>query len=349
MSIVNQMLNDLQQSKHPSPVMDELMSLPDAEPKKQRVYSLLVILILLIIAGALTRWLNQEPSIISHQSMLTEIKMKSDNIDNENGQAKLIKKEPAQQKVVIQTYNFETSFNPATETSEATQLKMLQTSFSPITKKTTREIVFQPKNVAPSRQKTSAVKKTSRISSAEKELARLIKQWQLGNSIDQHHNLLALLDNYSDLPTIWLDSLTFLKSKNRAYYEKLLDRSITTFPEKNRFVLLAAQYYFSSAQYSKALRQLDNIQEKRKDQRIYQLTGLVLQKLGDHQQAIESYKKLLVISPARGEISMAIGISYDALKQPKQAISHFVIALKDIHLNPIQKQFVRQRLIAYQG
>ena len=348
MSIVNQMLNDLQQSKHPTPVMDELMSSPDAEPKKQRIYSLLVILILLIIAGALTRWLNQESSIISHKSTLTEIKIKPDNIDEENGQAKL-KNKPAQQKVVIQTYDFETSFNLETEAKQAIQLKTLPTSFTPITKKTTEEIVLQPKKVAPSRQKTAAVKKTSRISTAEKELARLIKQWQLGNSTDQHHNLLALLDSYSDLPTIWLDSLIFLKSKNMAYYEELLDLSIATFPEKNSFVLLAAQYYFSSAQYTKALLQLENIEEKRKDQRIYQLAGLVLQKLGEHQQAIESYKKLLVISPARGEISMAIGISYDALKQPKQAISHFIIALKDQRLNPIQKQFVKQRLIAYQG
>lgn len=341
MSIVNQMLNDLQQNKQSALVMEGLLASPADEPKIKKVIWLLFVIGSLLLITILTRSYFKQQAILSIPSTI-DLSEKIKEVEQSNVIAK-------EKKVVIKSFDFKTNLN-----LEITDKKLEETR--PFTQPTV--ISTESNNEKPTKPliKKDGVelsgktfKKISKISIAENELARIVKQWQFKSSETSYQNLLLMLNNYPDLPSIWLDSLSFLRTRNTNHYENLLEISIKTFPEKISFSLLSAQYDYSNGQYLKAYQQLNDINNKQKNQRVYQLSGLILQKLGKHQQAIKNYKTLLTIMPDRGEISMAIGISFDALKQPDQATVYFVRALKDRQLSPVQKQFIQQQLTTYQG
>ncbi len=361
MSVVNQMLNDLQQSKQHTTVMDGFVPLPENRSKTKLYWSFILIL-LLIVVFVLNKSLFENTPFFTKTS---DYSKKLNNNDNQpisefepNPKPKQ-EQRPEQQKTIIKTFDFKSPFEPKVIITKSSDRPIYQPSLTvnkehinkdQINKNQIEKTkILLSNKTKPTKKLNSHIKKLSRISIAEKQFASLIKHWHLNSAQASHQKLLSLLNNYPDLPGIWLDSLAFLKNNSEKYYENLLKLSIQRFPEKISFTLLSAQYYFSSKQYTIAYQQLSSIHKTKKDQRVYQLAGLILQKLGKHQQAIGNYKKLLLIMPDRGEINMAIGISYDALQLPKRAANHFIIALKDKRLNPLQKQFVKQRLIAYQG
>lgn len=362
MSLVNKMLNDLQQSNHPTPVMEGLLSPSDNQPERKTTKSL-ALFILLLLVGIIILFFNQNIFFIGLKGSQVNTKISVDKVKQETSQIEL-KEKSKQQKTIIQKADFKNQRAMAITNKDSIVVDTNQEIHGNINQTSPEKMVAQKPVADESRIETDSlknekqrsivttsnkVKEISRISLAEKDLSRLIKQWQLVRPNVALKQLSSLLNRYPDLPGIWSDSLTFLKSKNLNDYENLLDRSIKNFPETNVFSLISAQHYFSSGQYLKASQQLDLIKEVNWDGKSYRLAGLIMQKLGKHQLAIEHYKKLLIIVPNQGEINMAIGISYDALNQPKKAASYFILALNDKNLNPIQKRFVRQRLIAYQG
>jgi len=366
MSLINQMLNELQQSKQASVAINGLVPITDNESKTKKNW-LLMLLILLVSAGIVLHFLDQKHSYTDQPINPVDKKLTLGNMNNKTVIEKnvLIYK---QQKMNISSLDLQTTLKINIESkakrkkslNNDTNQSMIDSTHSfleknkliekPITQKTvTISDGLKPDKQSLPINTLNNVKQTSKISIAEKELTRLMKYWQLSSPRVGHEKLFSLLDNYPDLPEIWQNALIFIKSKNNHYYEKLLDRSIKTFPQLNNFSYLAAQHYYSTDQYLKAKQQLDFVEENRKDKKIYQLAGLIFQKLGKHQLAIDNYKKLLITTPNLGEINMAVGISFDALNQPKKAASYFSLALKDQQLNPIQKKFVKQQLNTYQG
>jgi len=361
MSLVNEMLNDLQQSNHPTPMMDGLISPSDSKPKTRTTK--LVVLFLLVSIGVFFLVYSRNNFFSNHNEAPVETNTNIDKIQSENSQLEA-KESPPPIKTVTRKKDFQiqravTTANKDSTAVEKTQKTSTNASQALPKKLNTRKLLvaetkaetnsLKEEKRKPGVASTDKVKKVSRISLAEKELSRLTKHWQLARPQDSFKQLLSLLHRYPDLPGIWSDSLTFLKSKNLGDYENLLALSVKNFPETNSFSFMSAQHYFSSGQYLKASHQLKLIEDANRDKKTYRLAGLIMQKLGKHQLAIENYRKLLVIVPDQGDINMAIGISYDALNQPKEAVNYFILALNDKNLNPIQKRFVKQRLTAYQG
>jgi len=189
----------------------------------------------------------------------------------------------------------------------------------------------------------------SRLSIAKKKLLVIFNQWHLQQSKRKLDQLLSTLNAYQDLPEIWNSALFFLKKIDLQTYQLLLTRSIQKFPNNIDFSVMSAKHHFKLGNIDQAFQYLNNIKEKKRDQRVYRLLGMILQKQNKHPQAITNYKKSLLLSPNSGEIHMAIAISFEALDQSNQAIDHFISAIKDNNLSKLQQQFIKQRLIAYQG
>ncbi len=340
MSLVNEMLKDLENSKQNLSAMEGLESPPIAK-SNMRYYLLTAIVSVALIIFVYNQDTPKNSSVLKDQSSVSNSEKSLPVILENTALSTEIQKpiltEPDSQKIETQALEKVTS-KPTLEKKRAENPPRLSE---------VKEKTF--KNNRNNKTATLAMKTASRTSTANRELSNLISQWKLNNQLENENSLQIILKQYGDLAGVWLKAVRFLKANEPSFYYPTLKLAIQQFPDKILFPKMLAQSYFYQKQYELAIKSLDDIDEKNKDEQIYQLTGLILQKQNKHQQAISNYQKLLAIKPQSGKIQMAMAISYEALNQSDQAVEHFIIALKDRQLNDLQKQFIRQRLVAYQG
>ncbi|MGB0495078.1 MAG: tetratricopeptide repeat protein, partial [Kangiellaceae bacterium] len=158
-----------------------------------------------------------------------------------------------------------------------------------------------------------------------------------------------LFTQFNDQPDVWLKALLFLKSNSRTSLNDFLNIALERFPNNYEFINLSARNYYELGNFELSVAQIEKIPPSKMRSITFQLAGLSYQKIDEHQKAIESYQNILIDAPLRGDINMAIGISYEKLKQTENAAKYFSIALNDTTLNIIQREFIKQRLVAYQG
>ncbi|TQV71991.1 hypothetical protein FLL45_17630 [Aliikangiella marina] len=131
---------------------------------------------------------------------------------------------------------------------------------------------------------------------------------------------------------------------------KLLQQSVDSFPQISAYRLTAARYYFENNQFELAENILLDLNlEANQITQLLQIRALARQKLEKHQLAIGDYSKILQDEPNRGDIYLALGISFDALGDFVQAKRSFQNALSDRRLNQRQAQFAESKINQYQG
>lgn len=353
MSVVNEMLNDLQKNQHKSVGFDYF----DPQDKKTFISNKTIIFVIVFIAVAILIGFNY--LTINNIPKPTQIKVQTSS--SPTNPIKKVDQNVSEvaatiSKQVVEVDNVVSKKELKTKEIEITKTIQHTTSTIPIPTTTNPKLLTSGSKVELTQKlpkKIRPIKIISRKNQSRKLLASIIKQWNQTSTNSNVSELKELLYLYSDLPDLWLHALIFLNGNRQliqtGLYHQLLTQSLENFPNKKLFLILSAKNYFGIGSYIKTLQQLHKIPSIDWDQNTHQLAGLTFQKQGKHQQAISEYKKLLAINPTRGDINMAVGISHEALMQPKKAISHFTLALKDKKLNQLQKQFIGQRLVAHHG
>lgn len=131
---------------------------------------------------------------------------------------------------------------------------------------------------------------------------------------------------------------------------QLLEKSVAQFPKVSAYQLVAARFYFQSNQLEKTESFLAQVTaDMNQANQLLQIRALTRQKLNKHQLAIRDYSSILQREPNRGDIYLAIGISFDAIGDLAQAKRSFQNALSDRRLNKRQAQFAESKINQYQG
>lgn len=189
----------------------------------------------------------------------------------------------------------------------------------------------------------------SRRTEANKRLSGILDSWGQQDSTTNRIQIETLLNDYRDLSDVWLKTINSLGRKSSPLQQKYLDQALIKFPEQDAFKILLAKQLTNNKQYSSALAILIQTNKKDWSQTQYRLAGFLSQKTTNHSKAIEYYNHLLIINPNLGDVNMAVAISLEAINENKLAVLKFRRALEDNKLSDLQKQFINQRIAAIQG
>jgi len=346
MSLVNEMLNDLQKDQQ-KPVYIQGMVATDQKPT--HLVNLFFVSLLLVVIVLIGYWL-----LFSDKTMTIQENSNSNSVLT----AKLAPQEVIKTSVdasITSTGFAEESTSQPEPINSIINKTIIKTTEPKSTPTENHQTIKKPqvnhKEPAKMEEKieTISIKKISRKTLAEKSFSSIVNRWNQTNANSSFMELDTLLDGYPDVPSVWLNSLIFLRSDYPNLYKTLLEKALATKPKYDPFLYLSARDYFSSKNYILADQQMNKTNKTNWDNNNYRLAGLIAQKLHHHQQAISHYKEILSTSPYRGDINMAIGISYEAMENYKLAVAHFTVALSDSNLSQVQKQFIKQRLVANQG
>ena len=341
MSLVNEMLNDLQKDHKQTSTIEGMSATPQTSNN-----TLLYFVVATIIAFFMVYFFYKKPiEIQPEQSIEKAIITESEKQQTETPLVKATtekKIDPKQSKPLEKTEDSplaqsESPVEPSTELVTTTKQKEKPSFIAPPAPAKETATIAEP------------VKKVSRKTLADKEISKIIGNWSNLEENASFNLLKKRLDSYKDFPSLWIKALSFIKPKNDIYYENLLSRAMIIFPKKDSFKLMAARLSFIKSDYVNSEQLIENTDENNWSRADYQIAALVSQKVNKHKQAINYYKNIVAGSPNNGEINMAIGISYQAINQKKLATKHFRLALLDSKLNQIQKRFIEQQLVSNQG
>lgn len=131
--------------------------------------------------------------------------------------------------------------------------------------------------------------------------------------------------------------------------ENRLRNAVTQYPEQSNYRLIAARHFFEKNQFNIALEVLSNLLPSQ-DQflALMQMRALVYQSSQQYQSAIRDYYAILNFSPNRGDIYLAMGIAYESLGDREQARLSFQNATHDASLSDRQQQFLSAKINRYQ-
>ena len=331
MSLVNEMLSDLQKSESNVSAINGMFY---TSPKKDKTPKIIIGSIITILAITAIYFVYQSQSIPKQENSNKVETISTLDVVNSVTPTRQPKPKASP---IIDTYDFK-----SIETLNAS----IDLPTLPYIKNTTLETNSLAMPVGIKIKNINKIKTISRSSIAEKDLANWKESWPTSTINERELNLNSLLLNYEDLSAIWHESLIFLKSKKTNLFHSTLLRATTLFPKEETFNLMLAEKYFYSEKYETTLTTLKKIHKDTENLTYYKLKGLTLQKQNKHQQAISSFKRYLILSPNQGSIKMAIGISLERLNIPSTARSYFIAATKDDRLNSLQRKFIQQRLIA---
>jgi len=162
--------------------------------------------------------------------------------------------------------------------------------------------------------------------------------------------LQQLLANKPDFHQARLYLITLMWQAQDPAIVAILERAVNLYPNQYSFRLASAKYHFQQQNLPKAesfLHDLDPLNINFSE--LVQMRAVIRQKQNKHQLAIKDYLSILQTSPKRGELFLAIGISLEALDQPKQALSSFYKAQEDHRLSSRQRKFIQDKIKFYRG
>ena len=136
----------------------------------------------------------------------------------------------------------------------------------------------------------------------------------------------------------------------------VLHQGIQLAPRHGQYRLMAARIYYQQQQLAAGLKVLEADPRWLAGQpELLDLRASLAQQTGQHQLAIDSYLTLLELSPSNRRWLMALAISYDQLQQKTAALAAYRRAISEQpmalgpELGPASRQYVLQRIAALGG
>lgn len=131
---------------------------------------------------------------------------------------------------------------------------------------------------------------------------------------------------------------------------RVLEQGMALAPTYANYRLLLARMEMSVGQKSRALAHLRDCEpEVRSNLDFYATRAALAQELGDYPLAASSYQKLTVQQPAEGRWWLGLGIAYEKAGRPQAALDAYRRAELSAGLSVPSREFVRQRRIRLEG
>lgn len=131
---------------------------------------------------------------------------------------------------------------------------------------------------------------------------------------------------------------------------RVLEQGMALAPTYANYRLLLARMEMSVGQKSRALARLRDCEpEARSNLDFYATRAALAQELGDYPLAASSYQKLTVQQPAEGRWWLGLGIAYEKAGRPQAALDAYRRAELSAGLSAPSREFVRQRRIRLEG
>ncbi len=142
---------------------------------------------------------------------------------------------------------------------------------------------------------------------------------------------------------------TAIKNNDPEVHNYLLT-AFRKFPDYSDYRLIASRYFLSLNKYQQAESFLVDISSSsRRYFDLLKMRALTRQKLDNHRGALTDYSIIINAAPDRGDIHLAMGISFEATGQKRQARMSFQNALSDHRLTTTQRNFAMKKIRYYQG
>ncbi len=196
----------------------------------------------------------------------------------------------------------------------------------------------------------SAVKQESLATIKNKQLNQIKQDYQILGFTKTREAIEKLLQTYPEFHAARMYLVQLCWQKQNCSSSELLIKAIAEYPDHAAYRLTVARYYIEQKKFLSAEKHLLDIHPQQRNYlQLIQMRALVRQNLQEHLLAIKDYAEILKQSPDRGDIFLAVGISFDALGEYTQAKSSFQNAVTDTSLSAKQKQFALNKINSYQG
>jgi tetratricopeptide (TPR) repeat protein len=124
-------------------------------------------------------------------------------------------------------------------------------------------------------------------------------------------------------------------------FNRLLNESLRLYPADPVFGLYRANSLFAAQRYADLVQQFADEQEQ------YELVSLVAtsqQRLGQHDAAVEGFKRTLEVNPAQPRFWISLAISQQHLGQTRQALGSYQMALRSGPLTQKLRAFAVEKI-----
>jgi|GEM_PF-3001117 len=230
---------------------------------------------------------------------------------------------------------------------EMTQPAVINPSITPVNNKTEPVVAQQPQ---PKDQPSKSIIQESQQTRLKKQLQQIQQNSALQTYGDSKDQLLALLQKHPEFHPARLLLFKLAAAHADPELSRWFMAALQNFPKVSAYRLGAARYFFERSQWLEAENTLLEIQPDWANyDALLQMRGLTRQKMSKHRAAIIDYSAIIARSPNRGDIYLAMGISFDALGDQVQAKRSFQNALSDRRLSKRQQQFALDKINQYQG
>lgn len=350
MSLINQMLNDLEKRGEKGPLTKSPVR---AVPVKRNSRSGLYVLVALMLFGVMlvSWWLFHKPTVLSSLSSSVNLAMENNPLFSPmvaNLQA--VTETPME--VIKQTNSQESVVEvlPSIELAVAS-------SPSRMSSKAVAGLVEAHEDIRLAVNKSDAsIEPTGSVS---KKFIKISPQQQAENEF-RKANLFAQKGLLKDAVTAYTAALhldpghgiarealvaVLLKSKLNAEAEKLLQEGLEQNPKQTHFAMLLARLQVERNALSVALYTLEKFQQYANQKADYQaFMAALLQRQNRHAEAVNYYRAALQLSPNSGAWLMGVGISLQALQRKEEARHAYQRAIEVRNLSSELQVFVVKRL-----
>lgn len=379
MSVVNQMLRDLENSQAANQSL-KMQAVPQATNGLSKI-----LIALLAIAALLTLiWigyqqfqqqnhLQTQPNIVSEpkpvekrqtpeiaQEQHAEGKVIPDNRPTQQPSNSTVEtiEQPAPTKIAVEKKIDTKQKLAANKTAEVTvddsSSKNLPSvpnrNNAPVEKPVVKVASSNTTKIASPAPTKADIKTQSLQTTLKKQLEDIKQNYKSDGYLSARRNLMQLLDNHPDFHPARNLLFKLAKQSSEPHLANWLQQAVKNYPNYSAYRLAAARYHFERNDFSSAEQLLTGINRNYSNYfSLVQMRALTRQKLNKHQLAILDYGEILKQTPNRGDVYLAMGISFDAMGNTTQAKRSFQNAMSDSRLTRRQLQFAESKINSYQG
>lgn len=190
------------------------------------------------------------------------------------------------------------------------------------------------------------LKKTSPQQRAEGEFLKAnhaLQEGRTNDALNGYEAALLIDPTYKPARRAWVAALVSLKRNDEA--EQVLKRGLKRDSHDAAFAMMQARLQVERDALPVALETLQKTLPYAEDQADYRaFVAAVLQRLDRHDEAVAHYRAALKIAPNNGVWWMGLGISLQALQRTEEARDAYQRALATNSLNPQLQGYVQQKL-----
>ncbi|MCW8875617.1 MAG: hypothetical protein OQK51_01055 [Kangiellaceae bacterium] len=373
MSIVNQMLRDLEKQKQANNQFD----LQTVAASPFSLSKLIVAIFVPVLIGYIIWWLYIDTNSANTQTQVTlnegkpssiplklsdskapSLAVKSETPLYSSSEAKPV---PPKESVAIDTQIAKVAPKNAAriaDVKESSQLKRL-TSMDPVNQERNLEpkdsVIAIPKTVENHSTDNSVavpkpVKRETLASQLNRQLQRIMADQ---NKLGVHQTIVRLEDLVQQNPQFEKAHLSLIKLAWQIEYsalEQVLLFAVENNPEQPAFRIATARYYLQQENYLGAESIIQSTSgNKLSSPSLLQVRALIYQKQNKHQLAVNDYALLLKQTQKKAGVYLALAISLEALGEVDKAEQSYRNALREEQLNSRQIEFVKNKLLYLKG